>query len=184
MGHASREIEVFKHRQVLEPADLLEYRAANEDALIAVKPAKPTRPPFAEQARKTQEQRSTAELSRKSPSHYGRLFERLYARLQVEHDKDPATLLFNRTPIAFWSSRHGSLLTVDKPADARLLRITLDWEHRPGQPRPEPWTASVFRTADGARVALTGSMEGTVEDVVDDIVQAFLNRTAQVEGMS
>ena len=67
---------------------------------------------------------------------------------------------------------------------ARLLRITLDWEHRPGQPRPEPWTASVFRTADGARLALTGSMEGTVEDVVDDIVQAFLNRTAQVEGMS
>ena len=112
------------------------------------------------------------------------LFERLYARLQTEHDKDPATLLFNRTPIAFWSSRHGSLLTVDKPTDARLLRITLDWEHRPGQPRPEPWTASVFRTADGARVALTGSMEGTIEDVVDDIVQAFLNRTAQVEGMS
>jgi hypothetical protein len=90
-------------------------------------------------------------------------------------------LLFNRTPIAFWSSRYGSLLTVDKRADGRLLRITLDCQHRPGQPRDEPWTASVFRTADGARVALAGSLEGTVEDVVDDVVQAFLDRTAKAE---
>jgi hypothetical protein len=36
------------------------------------------------------------------------LFERLYARLQAEQHKDPAVLLFNRTPIAFWSSRHGA----------------------------------------------------------------------------
>jgi hypothetical protein len=107
-----------------------------------------------------------------------RLFERLYARLQVEHDKDPATLLFNRTPIAFWSSRHGSLLTVDRGADGRLLRITLDWQH-PSQ--GEPWKASVFRTADRARVALAGSVPGNVEDVVDDVVQVFWDRTAQIE---
>ena len=109
------------------------------------------------------------------------LFERLYTRFQVEHDQDPATRLFNRTPIAFWASRHGSLLTIDRRADGRLLRITLEWEHRLGQPPTEPWTASVYRMPGGARVALTGSRAGTVEDVIDDIVQEFVNRTAQVE---
>jgi hypothetical protein len=80
-----------------------------------------------------------------------RLFERLYARLQVAHDKDRR--LFNRTPI-FLSIRHGSLLTVYKRADDRLLRITLDWQQPPGAAIGRAWTASVFWRAVGARVAL------------------------------
>ncbi len=108
------------------------------------------------------------------------LFERLYERLQVEQERDPAILLFNRTPIAFWSSRHGSLLTVDQSAPGRLMRITLEWRHRPErQPQDEPWTASVFRTADRARVALAGSVEGTVDDVIDRVVMTFLTGTEE-----
>jgi hypothetical protein len=106
-----------------------------------------------------------------------RLFDRLYARLQSAHERDPTILLFNRTPVAFWSSRYGSLLTVDKRAEGRLLRITLDWPHRPGQPQDEPWTVSVFRTADGARVSLAGGVAGTIEDVVDGAVHMFLMLT-------
>ena len=44
-------------------------------------------------------------------------------------------------------------------------------------PQDEPWTASVFRTADKARVALAGSVEGTVDDVVDRVVMTFLTGT-------
>ena len=71
---------------------------------------------------------------------------------------------------------------MDKRADGRLLRITLEWRHRSdGRPQDEPWMASIFRTADGARVALAGGLEGTVEDVVDDVVQTFVTQTRPAE---
>ena len=110
-----------------------------------------------------------------------RVFDRVYDRLRAAQEKDPTIRLFNRTPIAFWASRYGSLLTVDQAAQGRLLRVTLEYPHRQGQPQDEPWTVSVFRTADGRRVALMGSVEGTVEDVVDGIVQAFVDRTSSGE---
>jgi len=106
-----------------------------------------------------------------------RLFERLYDRLRVAQGEDLAIRLFNRTPIAFWASRYGSLLTVDQSAQGRLIQVTLESPHRPGQAQDEPWTASVFRTADGARVALAAGVAGTIDDVVDDVVQTFLART-------
>ena len=107
-----------------------------------------------------------------------RLFERLYVRLRAAQGEDSTIRLFNRTPIAFWASRCGSLLTIDQAAQGRLIRVTLELPDHEGQPQDEPWTVSVFRTADGKRVALMGSMEGTVEDVVDGIVQSFLDRTS------
>ncbi len=106
-----------------------------------------------------------------------RLFEGLYDRLRAAQGEDPAIHLFNRTPIAFWASRYNGLLTVEQSARSRLIQLTLESPHRPGQPQDEPWSAFVFRTADGSRVALAGSMEGTVEDVLDGVVQAFLERT-------
>ena len=110
-----------------------------------------------------------------------RLFDRVYDRLRAAQGKDPTIRLFNRTPITFWASRYDSLLTVDHAAQGRLLRVTLELPHQHGQPQDEPWTVSVFRTADGRRVALAGSVEGTVEDVVDGVVQAFLDRTSRGE---
>src|SRR5262245_43568535 len=110
-----------------------------------------------------------------------RLFERLYDRLRAAQGEDLALRLFNRTPIAFWASRYGSLLTVDRSARGRLIQITLELPHRPGQPQDDPWTASVFRTVDGTRVALAGGVAGTIDDVVDGVMHAFLTRTEPAE---
>ena len=110
-----------------------------------------------------------------------RLFDRLYDRVRAAQGEDLTIRVFNRTPIAFWASRNGSLLTVDQSVRGRLIRVTLELPHQQGQPQDEPWTASVFRSADRRRVALLGSVEGTVEDVVDGIVQAFLDRTSRGE---
>jgi hypothetical protein len=109
------------------------------------------------------------------------LFERMYDRLRAAQGEDPSIRLFNRPPIAFWASRYGSLLTVDRSAPERLIKITLELPPQPGPLEKDPWTASVFRTVDGARVALAGGVEGTVEDVVENMVRVFLDRTAPIE---
>ena len=43
-----------------------------------------------------------------------RLFDRLYDRVRAAQGEDLTIRVFNRTPIAFWASRNGSLLTVDQ----------------------------------------------------------------------
>jgi len=71
---------------------------------------------------------------------------------------------------------------VDQDAPGCLVRITVEWRQRPNGHSPEEhWTASVFRTADGTRVALVGGVEGTIEAVVDGVVKTFLEGTQQGE---
>ena len=107
------------------------------------------------------------------------LFQRLIVRLEAERANDPTVMIFTRTPFTFSLSRHGNLLTVDQGKDAHVMRIALKRRHRvwTDDQQGEPWTATVSRTPDRARVALSGGPDGTVTEIVEAIVERFLKET-------
>jgi hypothetical protein len=108
----------------------------------------------------------------------GELFHRLVARLETERKKDPGIVVANRTPHVFSLSRHGNRLTVDQGHQKRLMRVVLTWKHKRAMAeQDDPWKASVSRSADGARLVLSGGPEGTIEEMVDTIVDTFLKHT-------
>jgi hypothetical protein len=107
------------------------------------------------------------------------LFQKLIARLEAERGNDPTVMIFTRTPFTFSLSRHGNLLSVDQGKDAHVMRIALRRRHRPwtDDHQGEPWTATVSRTPDKARVALSGGPDGTLNEIVEAIVERFLRET-------
>src|SRR2546430_16925289 len=80
--HSPGEINVFKQRHILKTSDALEYRSPNENALVAVEPAQPSRTPLAEQARQAQDPRTALEAAREPATHDRRFVERRLDLLQ------------------------------------------------------------------------------------------------------
>jgi hypothetical protein len=106
------------------------------------------------------------------------LFQQLLERLEAERANDQTVMVLNRTPFTFSLSRHGNLLTVHQRRDERLMQLALT--PRQGRATHEdnaPWNATVRRTPDRARLALSGGPEGTVNEIVGSIVETFLRRT-------
>jgi hypothetical protein len=111
----------------------------------------------------------------------GKLIVGLFGRFEAERRKDPSIRVVDRWPLGFSLSRHGDQLTVDQGRQDRLMQITLEWKPQPedSDDQDVPWTATVFRTADGSRLALTpGGPEGSIDEIVADIAKTFLSNPA------
>jgi hypothetical protein len=106
------------------------------------------------------------------------LFQKLVDRLEAARANDQTMIVFHRTPFSFSMSRHGHLLTIDQGSEGRMMRIELSCRRsRWTDSQLAPWSATVSRTADEARLALSGGPEGSITDVVEGIVETFLART-------
>jgi hypothetical protein len=105
------------------------------------------------------------------------LFERLVKRLDAESSQDQSLTGDKRSPGVYSLSRSdGHRLTVEQGHGARLLRGVIRWGPHDGAP---PWTFSVSRSVDRARLAMhPGGAEGSISDVVENIVTTFLDQVS------
>jgi hypothetical protein len=109
-----------------------------------------------------------------------KLFALLFLRFEKARQKDRTIHLIDMWSVGFSLRLHGRKLTVNQGQRGRLLEITLVSMHKPqdGDDREEPWTATISRSADGTRVALTPGPEGTLNEIIEEVVRTVLSKTA------
>jgi hypothetical protein len=117
--------------------------------------------------------RTDDELGRK-------LFARLFLRFEKARKTDRTIHVIDMWSVGFSLRLHGSKLTVNQGQQGRLLEIALVSKHKPqdGDDRAEPWRATICRSADGTRVALTPGPEGTLDEIIEEVVRTVLSKTA------
>jgi hypothetical protein len=105
---------------------------------------------------------------------YERLVERLRGVPGVTIVKDPA-------PHVFSISRNGNMLTATKGgAGTWVLRVHIQWRHRPDGDNDKPTEAKLYRPGHPARGRLVvdgQSEEGLFDALFDRVVEMFVSQT-------
>src|SRR5262245_47559131 len=99
------------------------------------------------------------------------LFDTVVELLEAARRKHSLLSAFNISPNVFTLQLgNGHMLTIDTGNDQALLRGTVRWQPGVSTDRDAPWTFSVSRSVDGARLVMSNGPEGSLHDIASNIV--------------